>query len=94
LAWVNARDANSIMKGTITYRSLAVRLARSILLFIVLSVPILMLLENRVIYHPENAELPDADLGLSVRYCDFESSDGVKRHGGYVPAPHARGTIL
>src|SRR5262245_21492970 len=81
------------MKNANTYRT-SVRLFRVLLIFVAMSGPILMLFENRLIYHPEKEELPDADFGLSVRYVKFKTADDVILRGAYVPAPNSRGVIL
>src|SRR5439155_6774505 len=65
-----------------------------LVLFIVLSPVVLMLFENRLIYHPDKNGRYDTQFAFPVRYCEFRASDGVKLHGAYTPAPNARGTIL
>ena len=53
--------------------------------------------EKKIIFHP--SKFPDgywdpASSGIAVQDIYFQSGDGVKLHGWFVPAPNAKATLL
>ena len=51
--------------------------------------------QGRLVYYPEKEIVATpGDIGLEYRDVFFETEDGVKLHGWYVPVEDARGTLL
>ncbi len=69
----------------------------SLVLVVSLVIVLVPFLENRVIYHPicypNGLWNPEAE-GLNVEDIWFQSPDGTKLHGWFVPAPEATTTLL
>ncbi len=51
--------------------------------------------QDRLVYYPTRPlEGTPADVGLSFESVEFPTSDGLRLHGWWVPAPDAWGTVL
>ncbi|MEJ2384954.1 MAG: alpha/beta hydrolase, partial [Xanthomonadales bacterium] len=78
-------------------RTLVVFLAFAAVLYVGLAV-VLYLLQERMVFLPHLPgraldATPEA-IGLEYTDADIETADGERLHGWFVPADHARGTLL
>lgn len=68
-----------------------------LVLFVLAYAALLLLFENKVIYYPSlypEGYWDPASVGVPAQDIYFDSEDGVKLHGWFIPAPNAVATLL
>ena len=76
-------------------RGLLYRLVRIVVLAYLGAAIVLLFLQSRLMYHPvRELETTPGQSGLEFEDVFLTTSDGVKLHGWYVPAPNRKGVFL
>lgn len=81
-------------KAFFTSRHWLVRIARMVLLFILLTSALAMIFENSLIFFPAKDGRYEVDFGYPKHYCAVTTSDGVRLDACFAPVENARGAVL